>query len=67
MWTAKDIIILTLVLGFLLILGGTVIYDFYLAAINKKVPDTAVIQLLEKSLVGIVGIITGYFVARSKE
>jgi uncharacterized membrane protein HdeD (DUF308 family) len=67
MWTPKDIIILTLVLGFLLILGGTVIYDFYLAAINKKVPDTAVIQLLEKSLVGIVGIITGYFVARSKE
>jgi hypothetical protein len=44
-----------------------VIYDFHLAAINMKVPDTAVIQLLEKSLVGIVGIITGYFVARSKE
>jgi hypothetical protein len=67
MWTPKDIILLILVVGFLLILGGSVIYDFYLAAINMKVPDTAVIQLLEKSLVGIVGIITGYFVARSKE
>ena len=67
MCTPKDIILLILVVGFLLILGGSVIYDFYLAAINMKVPDTAVIQLLEKSLVGIVGIITGYFVARSKE
>ena len=67
MWTPKDIILVILVVGFLLILGGSVIYDFHLAAINMKVPDTAVIQLLEKSLVGIVGIITGYFVARSKE
>ena len=67
MWTPKDIILLILVVGFLLILGGSVVYDFYLASINMKVPDTAVIQLLEKSWVGIVGIITGYFVARSKE
>ena len=67
MWTPKEIILLILVVGFLLILGGSVVYDFYLASINRKIPDAAVIQLLEKSLVGIVGIITGYFVARSKE
>lgn len=67
MWTPKDIILLILVVGFLLILGGSVIYDFYLASISRKIPDAAVIQLLEKSLVGIVGIITGYFVARGKE
>jgi len=67
MWTPKDIILLILVVGFLLILGGSVVYDFYLASINRKIPDAAVIQLLEKSLVGIVGIITGYFVARSKD
>jgi len=67
MWTPKDIILLILVSGFLVILGGSVVYDFYLASTNMKQPDTAVIQLLEKSLVGIVGIITGYFVAKGKD
>lgn len=67
MWTPKDIILLILVVGFLIILGGSVVYDFYLASISRKIPDAAVIQLLEKSLVGLVGVITGYFVARSKE
>jgi uncharacterized protein YneF (UPF0154 family) len=67
MWTPKDIILLILVVGFLLILGGSVVYDFYLASTSMKQPDTAVIQLLEKSLVGVVGIITGYFVARGKD
>ena len=67
MWRPKDIILLILVAGFLIILGGAVTYDFYLASINMKPPDAAVIQLLEKSLVGVVGIITGYFVARNQE
>lgn len=67
MWTPKDIILLILVAGFLVILGGSVVYDFYLASTSMKQPDTAVIQLLEKSLVGIVGIITGYFVAKGKD
>lgn len=67
MWRPKDIILLILVAGFLTILGGSVVYDFYLAHIKMKTPDTAVIQLLEKSLVGMIGIITGYFVAKDRE
>lgn len=67
MWRPKDIILLILVAGFLIILGGAVTYDFYLASMNMKSPDAAVIQLLEKSLVGVVGVITGYFVARNRE
>lgn len=67
MWRPKDIILLILVSGFLVILGGSVVYDFYLASTSMKTPDSNVIQLLEKSLVGIVGIITGYFVAKEKD
>jgi len=64
-WTPKDIIVLTVIVGVLLLLGFVVGHDFMIATANNRAPDESVIEMVEKIMIGVIGIIGGYFAARS--
>lgn len=63
-WGPRDICMLVLILGVLLLLGIVVALDFYQAHVAGQAPDQDVIHLLEKTLTGTMGVIAGYFVSR---
>ena len=60
MTKAKDITILILVTGLMLLLGVIVIGDFYMAFKEARPADEGVINLLQMSITGIIGIVAGY-------
>jgi len=57
---AKDIIILILVTGLVALLGVIVVGDFYVAFNEARPVDESVINLLQMSITGIIGIVAGY-------
>lgn len=65
MWTPKDIIVMTVIVGVLLLLGFVVAHDFMIAVTYNRAPDESVIEMIEKIMIGVIGIIGGYFAARS--
>ena len=48
-------------------LGVIVIGDFYISLKESKSPDSSVIELLQMSITGIVGIIAGYISGEKKK
>lgn len=63
-WTPRDICMMVLISGVLLLLGIVVALDFWQAHVTNQAPDQDVIHLLEKTLTGTMGVIAGYFVSR---
>jgi len=63
----KEKIILTVTIGLFLLLGIIVIGDFYISLKENKSPDSSVIELLQMSITGIVGIIAGYISGEKKK
>jgi len=56
----KDKVILTCTIGLFVLLGVIVLGDFYISLKENKGPDASVIELLQMSITGIVGIVAGY-------
>ena len=63
----KEKIILTVTIGLFVLLGVIVIGDFYISLKESKSPDSSVIELLQMSITGIVGIIAGYISGEKKK
>ena len=60
----KDVIIIVLAFGLMVLLGMIVAGDFYIAMAENRSVDESVINLLKMASTGIVGSVAGY-VARS--
>lgn len=61
----KDISVLILVIGLMSILGLIVYDEFAMANEHGGKLDPAIIELLQMSITGIVGIVAGYVSGRS--
>ena len=56
----KDLIIVALTIGVLVLLGVIIIVDYYVALQEIRPVDESVITLMKMSLTGMIGIIAGY-------
>ena len=63
----KDQTVMVMTSGLLLLLGVIVIGDFYVSLKEGKGPDSSVIELLQMSITGMVGIIAGYISGDKKK
>jgi len=66
-WDPRSSAAMVLVVGLLLMLAGIVIMDFVVALEMNRAPDQNVIELLEKAIVGVVGVIAGWFAAKQDQ
>ena len=60
---AKEITILVLSIGLMVLLIVIVVGDFYVALHENRPVDESVINLLQMAVTGIVGIVAGYLSA----
>ena len=65
--TVKDKIVLTLSLGLILLLSAIIGFDFAIALQEQRGPDGGVIELLQMSITGIVGIVAGYLAGKNDD
>ena len=56
----KDLVIIILTLGVLVLLGVIIIGDYYVALQENRPVDESVITLMKMSLTGMIGVIAGY-------
>ena len=56
----KDLVIIILTFGVLVLLGVIIIGDYYVALQEKRPVDESVITLMKMSLTGMIGVIAGY-------
>lgn len=65
--TTQDKIVLILSLGLIILLIGIVGFDFTIALQEGRPPDDSVIELLQMSITGIVGIVAGYLAGKNTD
>ena len=63
----KEKTIMIITIGLFILLGIIVIGDFYISLRENKGPDQSVVELLQMSITGIVGIIAGYISGEKKK
>ena len=56
----KDLVIVLLTSGVLVLLGVIIIGDYYVALQENRPVDESVITLMKMSLTGMIGVIAGY-------
>ena len=56
----KDLVIIILTFGVLVLLGVIIIGDYYVALQENRPVDESVITLMKMSLTGMIGVIVGY-------
>ena len=56
----KDIVVLVITLGVLLLLGTIIIGDYWVALEENRPVDESVITLMKMSVTGLIGVIGGY-------
>ena len=56
----KDIVILSLTTGILILMGVIIIGDYFVAVKEHRPVDGEVITLMKMSITGLIGIIAGY-------
>jgi hypothetical protein len=61
----KDIVILLITSGVLLLLGIIIIGDYYVALQENRPVDDSIITLMKMSVTGLIGVIGGYIGGRS--
>jgi hypothetical protein len=62
----KDKIIYVLVIGVLVIVGFIVIGDFTISLRENRPVDEKITDLLQIVIIGLIGIVSGYFGAKNK-
>ena len=60
----KNIIVLIMASGLMILLLVIVIGDFYVALEEKRPVDESVIQLLQMSVTGIIGLVAGFIASK---
>lgn len=63
----KDIVVLSLTSGILILLGVIIIGDYFVAVREHRPVDTEVITLMKMSITGLIGIIAGYIGGKNSE
>ena len=63
----KNIIVLILSAGLVLLLLVIVVGDFYISLKENKPPDEAVINLLQMSVTGVIGVVAGHISGKPKD
>jgi len=63
----KDRTVMVMTSGLLFLLAVIVVGDFYISLREGKGPDDSVIELLQMSITGMVGIIAGYISGEKKK
>ena len=63
----KDQTVMVMTSGLLFLLAVIVVGDFYISLKEGKGPDDSVIELLQMSITGMVGIIAGYISGEKKK
>jgi len=63
----KDRTVMVMTSGLLFLLAVIVVGDFYISLKEGKGPDDSVIELLQMSITGMVGIIAGYISGEKKK
>ena len=63
----KNIIVLILSAGLVLLLLVIVVGDFYISLVENKPPDESVINLLQMSVTGVIGVVAGHISGNPKE
>lgn len=63
----KDQTVMVMTSGLLFLLAVIVVGDFYISLKEGKGPDDSVIELLQMSITGMVGIIAGYISGDKKK
>ena len=61
----KEIVILALTSGILILLGVIIIGDYWVAVKENRPVDTEIITLMKMSITGLIGIIAGYIGGKS--
>jgi hypothetical protein len=56
----KDIVILLITTGVLLLLGIIILGDYYVALQENRPVDESIITLMKMSVTGLIGVIGGY-------
>ena len=56
----KDLVIIMLTSGVLMLLGVIIIGDYYVAVQENRPVDESVITLMKMALTGLIGVIAGY-------
>ena len=56
----KDIVILLITTGFLILLGIIIIGDYWVAVKEDRPIDDSIIVLMKMSVTGLIGVIGGY-------
>lgn len=56
----KDIIVLVMAVGLMALLGLIVVDEFMVAAEHNAVLDQNIVELLQMSITGIIGLVAGY-------
>ena len=62
----KDKTVMVMTIGLMALLAVIVVGDFYVSLKEGKGPDDSVIELLQMSITGMVGIIAGYISGEKK-
>ena len=61
----KDVVILMITLGVLILLGIIIVGDYVVALAENRPVDESVITLMKMSVTGLIGVIGGYIGGRS--
>ena len=61
----KDIVILMITIGVLVLLGIIIVGDYWIALAENRPVDESVITLMKMSVTGLIGVIGGYIGGRS--
>ena len=61
----KEIVILALTSGILILLAVIIIGDYWVAVKENRPVDTEIITLMKMSITGLIGIIAGYIGGKS--
>ena len=56
----KDIVILLITIGVLILLGVIIVGDYWVALAENRPVDESVITLMKMSVTGLIGVIGGY-------
>jgi hypothetical protein len=61
----KEIVILALTSGILILLAVIIVGDYWVAVRENRTVDTEIITLMKMSITGLIGIIAGYIGGRN--
>ena len=61
----KDLVILMITLGVLILLGVIIVGDYWIALEENRPVDESIITLMKMSVTGLIGVIGGYIGGRT--